>query len=144
MITLAQLAKHLEGAIVQCHPKLEVGLAKVGELTETMAVEYIGHELWKPLAASTVAEKTRLGYVGHVSATDPLLRTGSMRGSIRVLVEGLTEVVGSGEKVALWQEMGTHKIPPRPFLAKAAINSLPHAKDVFGEIAVSLLTPGKK
>jgi hypothetical protein len=51
--------------------------------------------------------------------------------------------VGSAEKKALWQEMGTSRIPPRPVVALAMKNTLPYAADVFGDIAVALLT-GKK
>jgi hypothetical protein len=57
------------------------------------------------------------------------------------LVPGeLAVVVGSPEKKALWQEMGTSRIPPRPVVALAMASALPHAHEVFGEIAVSLLT----
>jgi hypothetical protein len=31
---------------------------------------------------------------------------------------------------------------PRPLIAQASLGSLPYAFDVFGEIAVRLLTPG--
>jgi hypothetical protein len=146
MISFADFAKHLQTSIKECHPRLEVGLAKVGELTQTMAVEYIGHEMpqWPALADRTIAEKTRLGYVGHLSPTDPLLRTGEMRDSIHVVVERLTQTVGSDSAVARAQELGTATIPPRPFIAPAALASLPYAHDVFGKIAVSLLVPGKR
>lgn len=144
MISLKQFNGHLARALVLVEPSLEVGLAKVGELTQTMAVEYIGHEMtqWPRLAERTIAEKTKLGFVGHLSATDPLLRTGKDRDSIKVEVEGLTQVVGSPSKVFLYQEMGTSRIPPRPSIGMAAMNSLPHASEVFGGIAVHLLTPG--
>jgi hypothetical protein len=52
-------------------------------------------------------------------------------------------VIGSPKKEALYQEMGTSRIPPRPVTEPALKNSLPFAADVFGKIAVSLLT-GKK
>jgi hypothetical protein len=146
MISFADFAKHLQASIRECHPRLEIGLAKVGELTQTMAVEYIGHEMpqWPALADRTIAEKTKLGYVGHVSPTDPLLRTGEMRDSIHIAVERLSLTVGSNSEVARWQELGTSRIPPRPFIATAAMASLPYAHDVFGKIAISLLVPGKR
>lgn len=146
MISFEQFARHLEQSLLTVEPRLEVGLAAVGEHTKVMAAEYIGNELpeWKPLADSTIAEKERLGYTGHVSATDPLLRTGANEKSIDVSVEGLTQAVGSPSKIFLYQEMGTHTIPPRPSISLAALNSLPYAKEVFGGIAVSLLVPGFK
>jgi hypothetical protein len=160
MISLAEFARHLERAIATCEPMLDVGLAKVGEHTKAVAAEEFGHEMpmWEPLSQATVQGfrhpygfwikgKEELGYTGHISATDPLLRTGATERSIEVAVEGLTQAVGSPSKIMLWQELGTHNsltgdIPPRPAIAIAAIASLPYAADVFGEIAVRLLTPG--
>jgi hypothetical protein len=160
MISLKEFAEHLERAIAICEPMLEVGLAKVGEHTKTAAAETFGHQMpmWEPLSQATlhgfrhpygfwIKGKEELGYTGHVSATDPLLRTGATERSIEVAVEGLTQAVGSPSKIMLYQEMGTHNsvsgnIPPRPVLGPAAIGSLPFASDVFGEIAVALLTPG--
>lgn len=160
MISLKEFAQHLERAIATCEPMLEVGLAKLGEHTKTVAAEEFGHQLpmWEPLSEATlhgfrhpygfwIKGKEELGYTGHVSATDPLLRSGKTRDSIEVEVEGLTQAVGSASKIMLYQEMGTHNsltgnIPPRPVLGPAAIGSLPFAYEVFGEIAVALLTPG--
>jgi hypothetical protein len=52
--------------------------------------------------------------------------------------------VGSHDPVAAHQEMGTSRIPPRPFLALAGANSLEYAVERLGETAVALLTPGAK
>lgn len=159
MISFEDFAKHLEKSLVTVEPRLEIGLAVVGEHTKTMAAEYIGHELpeWAPLSEATlkgfrhpygfwIKGKEELGFTGQESATDPLLRTGADRDSIAVSVEGLTQVVGSPSKIFLYQEMGTHNpvtgnIPPRPTISLAALRSLPYAADVFGEIAASLLNP---
>jgi hypothetical protein len=160
MISFAEFAKHMERAIATCEPMIEVGLAEVGEHTKTVAAETFGHEMpmWEPLSQATlqgfkhpygfwIRGKIELGYTGHISATDPLLRTGATERSLAVVVEGLTMAVGSPSKIMLYQEMGTHNpltgdIPPRPVLGPAMIGALPHAGDVFGEIAVKLLTPG--
>ena len=160
MISFKEFAEHLERAIEQCGPQIEIGLAKVGEHTRTMAAEYFGREMsfWEPLSQATlkgfrhpygfwIKGKEELGYSGHISATDPLLRTGATERSLAVAVEGLTMAVGSPSKIMLYQEMGTHNsltgnIPPRPVLGPAAMGSLPYAGEVFGEIAVALLTPG--
>lgn len=145
-ITLDELARMLQASARSVRPRLEADLAKIGELTATMAAEYIGHEMpeWPPLAPSTVAEKERLGYVGQISATDPLLRTGEMRDSIKVEIEGLEMMVGSDSKIAAYQEIGTQSIPPRPFIGLAALNSLEFAAEKLGETAIALLTPGAK
>ena len=51
----------------------------------------------------------------------------------------LEVAVGSHEAKALWQEMGTSTIPPRPFLALGVRNSIPYAEDVLGKIAATIL-----
>jgi len=160
MISLREFAEHLERAIATCEPMLEVGLAKLGEHTKTVAAEEFGHEMpmWEPLSQATlkgfrhpygfwIKGKEELGYTGHISATDPLLRTGATERSLGVEVEGLTMAVGSPSKIMLYQEMGTHNsitgnIPPRPVLGPAMMGAFPFAGDIFGEIAVALLTPG--
>lgn len=145
-LTLDELVKMLQVSSKSVRPRLEADLAKIGALTAAAAVEYIGHEMpeWPALAPSTIAEKERLGYTGQVSATDPLLRTGAMRDSIKIEVEGLEMAVGSGDKIAAYQELGTKHIPPRPFLGPAMLNSLEFAAEKLGETAVALLSPGSK
>lgn len=143
-MTLEQLSKMLEEASLRCEAELQLDLLKIGEMTKTMATEYIGHEMneWPALAASTVKEKEKLGYVNQVSATDPLLREGDMRDSIQVEQADLVVAVGSADKVALYQEMGTKHMPPRPFLGLAMRNSILEALDLLGETAKRLLSPG--
>lgn len=143
-MTLEQLSKMLEEASLRCEAELQLDLLKIGEMTKTMATEYIGHEMneWPALASSTVKEKEKLGYVNQVSATDPLLREGDMRDSIQVEQADLVVAVGSADKVALYQEMGTKHMPPRPFLGLAMRNSILEALDLLGETAKRLLSPG--
>ncbi len=50
----------------------------------------------------------------------PWERSGALLDSIGVSVAGDEAVVGSSDPVAVWQEHGTSRIPPRPFLAPAA------------------------
>lgn len=143
MKTLAEFADQLEAELRSVTVRLEVGLDKVGTLAQTLAAEYPGHYQpgWPKLAESTLADKAAKGF----AVPSPLKRTGEMAESYRKELEPaeLAVVVGSEEKKALWQEMGTSHIPPRPVVATAMQNSLPYAADVFGEIAVSLLA-GKK
>ena len=144
MITLDELERRLEVAIKEARPAAAVGVDKTVSLAATLAAEYIGHEMpeWPPLAATTIADKQSKGFpVPH-----PLERTGAMRDSIghEIDVAALEGVAGAKDKVAVFQEMGTERgIPPRPFLALGMKNSLPFAGDIFGEIAVKLLT-GRK
>jgi phage gpG-like protein len=78
-----------------------------------------GFPAWANLAESTVADRLRKGF----TPDDPLLRTGELRDSIRHQVRGTTASIGTPDIVALYQEQGTSKIPPRPFLGPAGWNS---------------------
>jgi hypothetical protein len=143
MMSFGELAAMLKRSANRCRADLEIDLASIGALAVPAAAELIGHELpqWPPLAASTIAEKERLGYTGQISATDPLLREGTLRDSIAAEVEGLELVVGSPDPIAAYQEMGTARIRPRPFLGPAMLGSLDHAADRLGERGVKLTTP---
>jgi phage gpG-like protein len=75
-----------------------------------------GYDDWPALKPETMAERVRLGF----KANEPLLRTGQLRDSIEWNSQGNQGWVGSNDPVAVWQELGTSRIPPRPFLAGAA------------------------
>ncbi len=145
-LTLDEFAKMLQASAKAVRPRLDADLAKIGALTVPLAAEMIGNEMsdWPPLAPATVAEKERLGYTGQVSATDPRLRTGADRDSIRAEVADLTLAVGSDRKIFRYQELGTQTTPPRPVLGPAMLGSLEFAAETLGETAVALLTPGAK
>lgn len=74
---------------------------------------------WAELATSTVSDRVRQGFTPF----EPLYRTGELRGSIEAEVSGNQMVVGSKMDIALWQEQGTSKMPPRPFLGPALYDS---------------------
>jgi phage gpG-like protein len=57
---------------------------------------------------------------GSDSHDTPWVRTGALRDSIAATAEGLDAAVGSNDPAAAPQEMGTTRLPPRPFLAPAA------------------------
>ena len=69
---------------------------------------------WPALKESTIAHKS--------TGDSPLLETGEMRDSIEHKVVGSSGFVGSDDMKAVWQELGTVKIPPRSFLMGAAMN----------------------
>src|SRR5258706_4452580 len=71
-----------------------------------------GYEFWPPLKPETLKRK--------MMAT-PLLETGELRASIEWNSQGNIGHVGSNNDKALWHELGTTKIPPRSFLAGAAM-----------------------
>ena len=74
---------------------------------------------WDPLADSTVADRVNKGFTPN----DPLVRTGDLRDSITITQKGREAVVGSDSEIALFQEQGTERIPPRPFLGPAGFGS---------------------
>jgi hypothetical protein len=139
MMTLQEFERVLTASLDMVRPRLEVGLDKIGTLAATLAASYPGtyQPGWAPLAESTILGKERDGW----PVPSPLLRTGEMAGSYRHELEPaeLAVTVGSPSKIALYQEIGTSRIPPRPVCEPALKNSLPYAADVLGEIAVSLL-----
>lgn len=87
---------------------------------------------WSNLAEATVQDRLSKGY----TPDDPLLREGDLRASIAVTAQAETVVVGSPSEIALYQDVGTDTIPPRPFMGPAAIAS---KQAVAEEIAHHLL-----
>jgi phage gpG-like protein len=149
MISFKQFAAKMERSAGESLMEIEAGVLAVTVATAAAAKDLVGRENpeWPPLSPYTISEKTLHGYVGRISATDPLYRTGEMRDSIEGVSEGLTGVVGSADKVALWQEMGTLRptgsVPPRPFLGLAMSRIYPLADRVFGLIGVNLVSVEK-
>ena len=116
------MAETLQDAINQA---VRAALEEIGPRLVATAQARVGQELaeWDPLAASTVAEKERLGFYGQVSETDPNLRTGAYRDSF------VFEVVADWPRFALnltntspiasYIEHGTDTAPPRRSLQPA-------------------------
>jgi hypothetical protein len=94
---------------------------KACQIVQKKAKAAIGrnHEEWAPLAPSTIADKAQHGF----PTPKPLLRTGELRDSIQYQVHGLEGAVGSDLDIAVYQELGTSRIPPRSFLVSSAISS---------------------
>ncbi|MCC3246674.1 hypothetical protein LG047_15340 [Methylocystis sp. WRRC1] len=128
MRTLADFAKDLARADVMFEFARHEALEKACQIVEDEAKRVIGtyDYGWKQLAPATQRERVRLGFTPN----DPLLRSGELRDSItHHVVTGLTGTgamredagyVGSPSKIALYQELGTARIPPRSFLGGAA------------------------
>jgi HK97 gp10 family phage protein len=107
-------------------------LEKVGAIVEDGAKKAIGtYEFgWPPLAQSTIDKK---------GADTPLLETGKMRDSIRHEVSGDTVRVGSDVEYALYQEVGTVNMPPRPFLQGSAVHHKHEITHAAGQTMVAKL-----
>ena len=73
--------------------------------------------------AERMAEAVKAGLAAPPGATDhdrPWLRTGALHDSIAAQSDGLAAAIGSNDPAAAPQELGTNKLPPRPFLAPVA------------------------
>jgi phage gpG-like protein len=116
------------------HDTKEVGHAIVARACEMVCAEAKrvigeGYPEWPALAPETLARKMR---------NTPLLETGEMRASIEWNASGNEGYVGSNNDKAVWHELGTSRIPPRPFLMGAAIRMEPviHAMAAKAVVAV--------
>jgi phage gpG-like protein len=146
--SLAGMAQHLVLLEATTLASINHGLEKAARKVEKRAKAKIGtyqdgdaagHPAWAELAESTKADRVRKGY----SENDPLLRSGKLRDSISHHTDHLVAVIGSNEDVAVWQELGTNKIPPRPFLGTALYESIDDIKKIVGGAVVSGIVGGK-
>ncbi len=105
---------------------------------------YAPDAAWAGLAPATVADRVANGF----PADEPLLRTGQLRDSIESRVEqgfrlDVEGVVGSDDEIAVYQELGTGTIPPRPFLGGAAFHKKEEVVEILGH-AVAVTIAGQK
>ncbi|MGI4951191.1 MAG: hypothetical protein ACRYGM_05250 [Janthinobacterium lividum] len=115
---IASFVRHLATVPAAVHEAQRHGEEEQGAVLVQTAHDMIGMEMpkWAALAESTVAEKRREGFTGRVSGTDPLYRTGELRLSISYRIEGSSLLLGATDPIAAYQEFGTDRIPPRPFI----------------------------
>jgi len=141
--SLGSFAKFLGTREVALHETLHVALEVVAAKMQKTARDEIGiyqpetgpFPAWAELAEFTVQDRL----AQHYSPDEPLLRDGTLRDSITHEVEGLEAVIGSDSDIAVWQELGTVKIPPRPFLGTAAFHDAHFAVATVGAAAVAAL-----
>lgn len=92
--------------------------------------------------ADRMAEAVReslSGTPGSGGHDKPWARTGALRDSIAATANGLEAAVGSNDPAAAPQEMGTSRIPPRPFLAPVATSmGEPAAQAIGAKLAAAL------
>lgn len=133
------LARALERAAARLPETYATAMAAGAESVKQEAQARIGHRQpgWQELADSTLAEKARLGYAGVPlpggdGDQNPLLRTGGMRDSIKAESSEAGFVVGSADEVLAYQELGTARMPARPVLGPALLNTAPALTEVLG------------
>jgi hypothetical protein len=117
-------------------------LEKACVMVEKEAKDVIGTYQydWPQLAESTQEQRAHLGY----AANEPLLREGDMRASIEHIVVPHEHCgyVGSNSKIAVYQELGTHKIPPHSFLAAAAMHKEHEIHKLMGRAMAGVIMRG--
>jgi HK97 gp10 family phage protein len=93
------------------HDVIAKGCAMVAERAKDMiGVPQPG---WATLAPETLKRKD--------GVNTPLLETGELRDSITWNADAHEGYVGSNDKKAIFQELGTSRMPPRSFLGAAAV-----------------------
>ena len=144
MVPLAEWIDHLKRAELALRFELEAEVGACMASAAKKAKGFIGEQQpgWADLAEATVAEKVALGY----GVPNPLLREGDLRDSIESEVKTRgTEIVGlvySDDEISEYQEYGTSRIPPRPFIVPALVQTEPEIEKALGELAIRALTPG--
>jgi hypothetical protein len=139
-MSLAEFAAETVALALAVHEESKSALERAARLVEKEAKTEIGTYQssagpfpgWQQLADSTQTNRAQAGFPPN----DPLLITGSMRDSIEhtVDMDDLDGVayVGSNNPIALWQEQGTTKIPPRSFLGGALFRKETEVRDLIG------------
>ena len=140
--SIAEFVRFLDTRRLAVEEGRKEGMEAAGKMLVKTTQDYIGQEMpdWADLAPSTVEEKSRLGFTGRVSPTDPLLRTGELRASISHSVDGNKLTLGSDDPVASYQEFGTARIPPRPFIGAAMHVFGPEAANIIANYELGAAT----
>lgn len=92
--------------------------------------------------AESLAQAVRDGLAEPQGAGDhdkPWRRTGALHDSITATAAGLEAAVGSNDPAAAPQELGTSRIPPRPFLAPVAVERAQAIAKAIGQSVVAQL-----
>jgi phage gpG-like protein len=120
MFSLLEAVAKMEAFRKNCEYASEAILSDWAVTVRDKAKEAIGTYRygWPALGPEAVAKH----------GDTPLLDTGALRDSIGAFVQMHSvghgrAVVGSNEDTAVWQELGTSRIPPRSFLVSSAMRS---------------------
>lgn len=127
--SLGSFALHLLTTAAAISAAEDKALESVGRLVEKEAKKKIGEYqpqagpfvAWAWLAPATIDDKERKGFA---PPDNPLLRSGEMRDSIEHARVGKEVHIGSNNDKAVWQELGTRRMPPRSFLGSAAFENV--------------------
>lgn len=139
-ISIKDFEKKLDNIAKEVPKVIKNVLANSAHHLTSVAKEKIGEyqpaigrfKAWAALAESTEKEKERLGF----QRGKPLLRTGSLKNSIKNTLQGNKATIGSDSKIMPYHEYGTSKIPPRNVFGASAFENEGKIAKAFG-VAVS-------
>jgi hypothetical protein len=126
--SVGDLARHFR-AVADALPAAEERLlALAGAAVQRIARDKLGRYQpgWPELVPATIADKARHGW----PVPSPELRSGAMGDSIGVTVTPDAVAIGSSSDIALYQELGTSRMPARPFLGPAMIEAQPEIEAI--------------
>lgn len=137
-LSLDEFALLLVGIPLELEAANHEALERCAKLIEKDAKDTLGtyDYGWPQLAPSTQKERESKGFPPN----DPLLRTGAMRDSIQHSADSKEARVGSNSDIAVYQELGTSKIPPRSFLEETMKRKTPEMLDLIGRTVVGSFT----
>ena len=124
---------HLGTIEKEMHEASHLIVRRACQMIATEAKRVLGTEGYNWPALSEHTKKTQPGM---------LLETGEMRASIEWTAHGNEGQVGSNNDKAVWHELGTSRIPPRPFLAGALHQKAPEIVKMAGKVAHATIGPG--
>jgi HK97 gp10 family phage protein len=129
--SLLDLARHFDTVAARLPAAEHVMLGEIGVNVEAKAKSKLGtyQAGWEKLAASTLAFKAAHGF----PVPSPLLRTTEMQRSIGHHVHARSVTIGAGPRYAFFQEVGTSKMPPRPFIGPSMKESMSENMAILGK-----------
>lgn len=138
---IAHMAMVEQAVIRHAH----AGLEKSAQVVEKAAKAELGYyqpavgpfPAWDPLAESTLEHHAALG-VGD----SPLLVTGQLYASIEHETQGHEAVIGTKMDIGAYQEFGTDRIPPRPFMGPAVVHSKEKIEKIMSRGLVTAIVGG--
>lgn len=141
-VSLLAAAAHF--AALANDPLNELALAEAARIVQEEAQQSLGtyqdavgpFPAWAPLAEATREERERKGF----TPDDPLLRSGGLRDSIEVQIDGDHAYIGSNHDAAAPMEYGTGTIPARSFLGSAAYRKAGEISEVIGNDLVKRIS----
>lgn len=133
IMNLAQAAARMAAAEADLEAARAPMLAAACQMVAEKSRGLIGHPQpsWPQLAPETIKRKD--------GVASPLLETGEMRDSIEWNADSNHGYVGSNLDRALFIECGTSKMPPRSFLALAAMEEAPAVVKMMSKVVGAAL-----